>query len=96
MRVLGLVNDPPDPRIVVSQPLIVGTRPEREEIVAFMRQLGFQPVRDTLLFFDESRDLLIGDGHPGNFLRNDEGQIFAFDVLPVKATGKMLAFVLGI
>jgi hypothetical protein len=95
-RVLGLVNDSSGPRIVVSQPLVVGTRPERAEIVAFMQNLGFQPVRDTPLFFDERRDLLVGDAHAGNFLRNDEGQIFAFDVLPVKATGKLLAFVLGI
>ncbi|MDZ4403943.1 hypothetical protein [Prosthecobacter sp.] len=95
-RVLGLVNDSAGPRIAVSQPLVVGTRPEREEITTFMEKLGFQPVRDTHLFFDARRDLLVGDAHPGNFLCNEDGQIFAIDVLPLKATGKLLAFVLGI
>ncbi|MFO1482198.1 MAG: hypothetical protein U1F71_02440 [Verrucomicrobiaceae bacterium] len=92
---LGLVDDAAGPRMVVSQPLVVGTRPERDEIVAFMAGLGFKPVCDTSLFFDVSRDLLVGDAHPGNFLRNAEGQVFAIDVLPLRAEGALLAHVIG-
>lgn len=33
---------------------------------------------------------------PGNFLRNEEGQVFAIDVLPLTATGKLLAYALGL
>lgn len=93
--VLGLVQNAAGPRIAVAQPLAVGQRPEREEISGFMNSLGFARVRDTNLFFDFNRDLLVGDAHPGNFLRNNDGQIFAIDVLPVKATGKLLAHALG-
>lgn len=95
-RIIGLVKDSAGPRIAVSQPLVVGTRPKPEEIESFMEKLGFHPVRDTHLFFDARRDLLVGDAHPGNFLRNDDGQIFAIDVLPVQARGELLAFALGI
>lgn len=95
-RVLGLLDDSAGPRLVVAQPLVVGKRPDQGEIAAFMKALGFQTVRGTSLFFDERRDLLVGDAHPGNFLRNDDGQIFAIDVLPVKATAKLLAYALGL
>ena len=70
-------------------------RDEREEISDFMQNLGFARVRDTNLFFDFNRDLVVGDAHPGNFLRNNDGQIFAIDVLPAKATGKLLAYAIG-
>jgi len=93
--VLGLVNDPGGPRIAVGQPLVVGDRPKHSEILDFMAGLSFKPLRDTNLFFDSNRDILVGDAHPGNFLRNNEGQIFAIDVLPVKATGRLLAYALG-
>lgn len=95
VSVLGLVQNNAGVRLAVAQPLVVGRRPEREEIGDFMLRLGFARVRDTNLFFDFNRDLLVGDAHPGNFLRNDEGQIFAIDVLPVRATGGLLAYRLG-
>ncbi len=93
--VLGLVQNKAGVRLAVAQPLVVGQRPEREEISGFMNKLGFARVRDTNLFFDFNRDLLVGDAHPGNFLRNEDGQIFAIDVLPVKATGSLLSYALG-
>lgn len=93
--VLGLVQSNAGVRLAVSQPFVFGQRPERDEINDFMMGLGFARVRDTNLFFDFNRDLLVGDAHPGNFLRNDDGQIFAIDVLPVKATGSLLSYALG-
>ena len=93
--VLGLVQNKAGVRLAVAQPLVVGQRPERDEISLFMSGLGFERVRDTNLFFDFNRDLLVGDAHPGNFLRNEDGQIFAIDVLPVKATGSLLSYALG-
>ncbi len=95
VRVLGLVSDYAGPRIAVAHPLVVGSRPEKVEIAEFMRQRGFLPVRDMNIFFDDDRDLLVSDAHAGNFLRNDDGQVFAIDVLPLKAPGKLLAFALG-
>lgn len=93
--VLGLVNDPAGPRLAMAQPLVVGERPQPGEVEDFMKRLGFRRVRDSHLFLHFDRELLVGDAHPGNFLRNAEGHIFAIDVLPVKASGPLLAYALG-
>lgn len=92
---LGLVSDSAGPRLVVAQPLVVGERPQAEEVEDFMKSLGFRRVRDSHLFLHFDREILVGDAHPGNFLRSVEGQIFAIDVLPMKASGPLLAYALG-
>jgi hypothetical protein len=79
----GLVESPAGPRIVTSQPVIVGERPDEAEIDAYMGALGFQRMPGKSYFLNEESRIAVFDGHEGNFLRGEEGQIFAIDVIPV-------------
>lgn len=90
--VLGIVGHPHGARIVIAQPLVVGARPSLEEIAAFMAAVGFAPAQDSL-FFRSDDLILVGDAHPGNFLRNDAGQVFAIDAIPSDARGEVLRVV---
>ena len=83
------------PRIVVSQALVVGERPSDEEIDAAMAVLGFfRVVPGSKLFTGEfgGEQLLVADGHGGNFLRLEEpaGEVFAIDVIPATLTSELL------
>ena len=83
-RVMGIVDDRVGPRIVISQPVVVGERPENGEIDAYMEALGFSRLTNKSMFVRENDLIGVFDGHQGNFLRGATGQIFAIDVIPVR------------
>lgn len=81
-RVIGVITDRGLVRIVTSQPLVVGERPEQAEIDAYLGALGYERIADEHAYRHHRQLLGLFDTHKGNFLRIDGGQIFAIDVIP--------------
>lgn len=87
----GVITHAAGPRIVTAQPLVVGRRPSREQIIEWLRGLGFVPVG--------AKDLLARQGAP-RVLRcpsrkrspNSLRPAFPIDIIPVKADREMTAF----
>jgi hypothetical protein len=90
-KVIGLLAHKSGPRILTSQPLIVGNRPEPEAIIAWMRSIGFVAVgRKT--YWNAAEGLAIFDAHPGNVLRIPDGRLCPIDIVPCIADAEMTSF----
>lgn len=83
-RVVGVLIDRGFIRMVTSQPLVVGERPEQAEVIEYLGKLGFDRVGEEHAFCHRHRRLAVFDTHRGNFLRGGEGQIFAIDVITME------------
>ncbi len=90
---LGAVEDGGSLRILTEQPVVVGERPSLGEISHFMRCAGFTQAGAEPVFFSEQYRVAIFDCHQGNFLRGATGQIFPFDVIPVRADENLMGAV---
>lgn len=89
--ILGAITHAAGPRIVTAQPLVVGVRPSREQIIQWLRGPGFVPVGPKTYWHDGER-LALFDAHPGNVLQIPSGQLCPIDIIPVKADREMTAF----
>ncbi|MFT5465143.1 MAG: hypothetical protein ACI8UO_000230 [Verrucomicrobiales bacterium] len=87
-RVVGVLIDRGLVRIVTSQPLVVGERPEQEEIDAYLNALGYFRIGQEHAYRHRQQLLGLFDTHKGNFLRGTSGQVFAIDVIPANLTDK--------
>ena len=94
-RVIGTVGAGLACQLVTEQPRLVGTRPTREEIDAYMDALGFRWVAHAKAYFRLSDGIGVFDVHGGNFLKGETGQIFAFDVIPVRVSDRLAAALCG-
>ena len=91
-RVLGVVGRGKACRLVTEQGLVVGMRPSREEINAYMDALDFSWVASTKAYFRSSDGVAVFDVHGGNYLCGEGGQVFAIDVIPVRVGARLAAY----
>ena len=78
--------------IITSQPAILGSAVTDEEMLAFMRQLRFQPLAGlslgrpgALAFYHDLDEVAAFDAHPGNFVKDDNGVVLPIDLVMVRA-----------
>ncbi len=90
-RLIGMIAHRSGIRILTSQPLVVGKRPDQEAIIAWMRSLGFVPVgRKT--YWNAAEGIAIFDAHPGNVLGIPGGRLCPIDIVPCLADAQMISF----
>lgn len=73
-------------RVVTTQPFVVGTQPQQNEVHDAMRDLGFEPFESvdgepmTNDWFRESDRVLAFDCHAGNYIKTRDGWVLAIDI----------------
>lgn len=84
LRVEGLgVRDDSDDNtgfvVVVSQPVIDGETPTREEIINAMYERGYEPSSNGFWFVSKLDNTILADIHEGNCLRTPQGRVAVYD-----------------
>jgi hypothetical protein len=90
-RVLGVVSNESGVRIVTAQPLVVGKKPSQEDVIEWMRSLGFAAAGQKT-YWNATEGLAIFDAHPGNVLRIPDGRLCPIDIIPCIADARMMSF----
>jgi hypothetical protein len=87
-RIMGVVfDDQQQMQVVVSQPWIdaheIRSVPFEDEINAYFQRFGFRRLAypDAPLFYHDGLELLVGDAHDTNVLRDTNEELAAIDVV---------------
>ena len=75
--------------LVISQPYIRGSIPERSRTNQFVEQIGFEQMADGFLFSQE-RSVAIMDTKPANFIETEDGGVHSIDVAIFEPTRVMI------
>ena len=88
IRIVAVVGDKRVIKVVTSQPYIfeLDEAPDitLDEIDQFFESRHFKKVSlnpDAPWFFNSDLEIAVGDGHPGNFIRNVSGEIVPIDLV---------------
>lgn len=92
IRLLGVALEREQVVIVTSQEAICGGEVSRDEMLAFMAKLWFQPLHGlslgrpgALAFYRDLDETGAFDAHPGNFVKDDNGVVLPIDLILVRA-----------
>jgi hypothetical protein len=92
----GITRENGELVIVSSQPTILGDGLDREEIIAFMSRLWFQPLRGlslgrpgALAFYRDLDEIAAFDAHPGNFVKDENGIVLPIDLVLLRASDEL-------
>ena len=86
----GILEDQTGTHLVISQPLIKGSKPERPDVEAYLRGLGFSLVCDGYHWYRGSDDVALADTKPANFIQEPDGTIHAVDVIIFRPSDVMM------
>jgi hypothetical protein len=75
----GIVDDEGMPRIVVSQPWVIGRPAEQQAKDDYFDGRGFEPAADDI-YYSMDRDLAVTDAKPANVLQREDGAVQPIDV----------------
>ena len=96
MTLEGVTRENGELVIVSSQPTILGDGLDREEIIAFMSKLWFQPLRGlslgrpgALAFYRDLDEIAAFDAHPGNFVKDENGIVLPIDLVLLRASDEL-------
>ena len=89
---LGVVKTSEGLRTVIRQKLIEGEPASDEEIDQFFRGNEWLPFRwnNNLAYFDEAREVVVSDTHPGNLVKMPDGKLAPIDLRVQRAKGGVL------
>lgn len=90
-RILGAILHSSGAKVVSAQPMIRGDHAEKEEVIEWMRSLGFAAAGQKT-YWNAKEGLAIFDAHPGNVLRIPDGRLCPIDTIPCIADARMTSF----
>lgn len=96
IRLEGVTRETGGLVILTSQPTVVGTACNREEMVAYFEARRFALIpnfsagyRGSLSFYRDLDQIAVFDAHPANFLRDRNGIILPIDAVLLRADDEL-------
>ena len=86
----GLHESQSGSHLVISQPLIEGSKPEADAVTVCLTALGFEKVSDGYHWYRAADDIALGDTKPANFIQEPDGTVHAVDVIVFRPTDVMM------
>ena len=90
IRLEGLHQSQSGVHLVISQPLINGSKPEAEAVTAYLDALGFKKTNDCYHWYRAADDIALGDTKPANFIQEPDGTVHAVDVIVFRPSDVMM------
>ena len=95
IRLVALVNQHEQLRVLTSQPHIAGEPATHEEICSWFIGLRFRRIESVagLAWYRADLNLLVADAHEGNVIKAHDGSLYPIDLNIAEPTGQLLEWV---
>ena len=87
----GVVDDASGIALIISQLWLEGDVPTRDQVDAFMAELGFKVIPGKEDYYRRSDEIAVLDCHLGNFILGEADMVFPIDIHPMRVTSSLKA-----